>query len=139
MQLSLQILFVYFLALPSYFILQLNFIQLYHSSDVVIVYNFFKQFLKARLNTYWDRDIKARSVLFSDLYTYKPWDSWIISTCLHGCMYSIMFTGAGNHAHSTLYKFFVLYRHTCMHRHINSTLLSFLLLTRLSHTILQCY
>ena len=38
------ILFVYFLALLSSFIL-------YHSSDAVTIYNFFKQFIKARPNT----------------------------------------------------------------------------------------
>ena len=82
---------------------------------------------------------------------------------MEASFHCIMFTGAGNHAHhSTQYKFFVKSNlipmkpqnldptenshdtgiATCMHsyRHINSTLSSFLLLTRQSHTIIiQCY
>ena len=72
MWLSLQILFVHFLALLSYFIL-------YHCSDVVTICNFF---MKARPNTSWDREIKGGPTLFSDFYTYTK-----LHTNMHGCMY----------------------------------------------------
>ena len=109
---------------------------------------------------------KILFILFSDFYAiiaYKPLDK--INGCMYIKVknfngikfYGIMFTDAGNHTHSMLYNFFMglifmdnniipmkatkirppknspVYGHTCM---INSTILSFLVLTRLSHTTL---
>ena len=135
-------------------------LYLYHSSDVVTICNLFKQFMKARptlLETYF-------ILRFLHLYCIQPWDSWLcvhysknfINSRVEFHRKSIFNFSQFNinvhgHTHFTLYKFSwvilmkimkigppensSLYVHTCIRRHISSTLLSFLLLIRLHHTI----